>query len=78
MQVFLGVFALNEVFICAYDLPALLLIISGSICIILTANFSDTASSVAIHKENLTSIKTLAYMVCVFLLLNLTFVFVKW
>ena len=49
-QVFLALCFLNEVLICRYDLPGLFLIISGSACIILTANFSDVESSVAIHK----------------------------
>ena len=78
IQVLLGVFALNEVFICRYDLPALTLIIIGSIFIILTANFSDVVTSVSIHKENLTSIKTLVYFILIFILLNVTFIFVKW
>lgn len=45
-QIVLALFFLNEVFICKFDLPALLLIMLGSTCIILTANFSDTPSSV--------------------------------
>ena len=41
IQVFMAIFFLNEVFICKYDLTALFLIILGSSCLILTANFSQ-------------------------------------
>ena len=77
IQVVIALCFLNEVFICRYDLPALLLIIIGSICIILTANFNEVPSSVDSHKENLTSIKTISYGCLVLILLNITFFSVK-
>lgn len=77
IQVFIATCFLNEVIICRYDLPALFLIIIGSVFIILTANFDEVPSSVASHKEDLTSIKTILYGCLVFVLLNITFFTVK-
>ena len=48
IQIILAIVFLNEVFICKYDLPALALIISGSICIILTARPDQNMSTEAI------------------------------
>ena len=72
-QIFLAIIFLNEVFICKYDMPALFLIILGTVCIILTANFDDHVSSVAVHKENLSDVRSMCFFVCVGVLLYLTF-----
>ena len=72
INVLLAIIVLNEVFICRYDLPALTLIISGSVCIIMTANFSEHVSNVAVHKENLTSIRSVCFYSCVGLIFYLT------
>ena len=72
INVLLAIIVLNEVFICRYDLPALTLIIAGSACIVMTANFSDRVSNVAVHKENLTSLRSVCFYSCVGLVFYLT------
>ena len=77
IQIILAIVFLNEVFICKYDLPALALIISGSICIILTANFTEHDGSVAKHKENLSDIRSVCFFACVGVLIYLTICLLK-
>ena len=77
IQIILAIIFLNEIFICNYDLPALALIISGSICIILTANFSEHEGSVAKHKENLSDIRSVCFFSCVGVLIYLTICLLK-
>lgn len=77
IQVVLSMVFLKEVFIWRYDLPALILIISGSTCIIMTANFSELHLDVDTIKGCLTSVKSIAFYVVAFMLLNCTFVVVK-
>ena len=72
-HVILSMIFLKEKIICKFDLPALMLIIAGSACIILTANFSELTSTVAILKDHLTSGKSIAFFACTFTLLNFTF-----
>ena len=72
-QVILSIIFLKEKLILKYDLPALILIIAGSACIILTANFSDLSVSVATLKDYLTSGKSIAFFAVTLSLLNLTF-----
>ena len=72
INVLLAIIVLNEVFICRYDLPALTLIISGSVCIVMTANFSEHVSNVAVHKENLSSIRSVCFYSCVGIVFYLT------
>ena len=55
-QVVLARVFLKEVLVWKYDLPALTLIILGSTCIILTANFSEAELTVESLKNDLTSI----------------------
>ena len=73
-QVLLSIIFLNEVFVCRYDLPAMTLIIAGSSCIILTANFSDLPLSVEILKDHLSSAKSIGFYAFTFTLLNLAFI----
>ena len=72
INVMLAIIVLNEVFICKYDLPALTLIIMGSVCIVMTANFTEHVSSVAVHKENLSSIRSVCFYACFGLVFYLT------
>ena len=72
-QVVLSMIFLNEKLLLKYDLPALILIIAGSACIILTANFSDMTVTVATFKDHLTSGKSIAFFAVTFSLLNFTF-----
>lgn len=76
-QVILSIIVLKEVFVCRFDLPALILIIAGSMCIILTANFSDVESNVATLKGHLSSGKSIAFYSFTFILINLTFIAVR-
>lgn len=69
---------LNEVFICKYDLPALVLIIFGSSLIILSANFAMVDYDVAILKTNLCSVKSLAFFAFTLCLLYTTIHIVNW
>ena len=69
-QVILAITFLREVFLWRYDLPALFLIICGSSCIILTANFQDVPLSVTTLKQHLTSIKSIAFYSFAFSLLT--------
>ena len=68
---------LNEVFICKYDLPALILIIFGSSLIILTANFAMVDYSVELLKDNLCSFKSIIFFAFTLLLLYTTFILVR-
>lgn len=69
---------LNEVFICKYDLPALVLIIFGSSLIILSANFAMVDYDVAILKTNLYSVKSIAFFAFTLCLLYTTIHIVNW
>jgi len=73
VQVILALVFLNEVFICKFDLPALLLILLGSWLIIHTANFSDVELTVSIIKDNLCSFKSIVFFGFTFCLLNVIF-----
>ena len=53
---------LGEVFICRYDLPALLLISAGCITIVLNANTSQTEYSAEDVKDLLKSPRTLSFI----------------
>lgn len=77
IQVFMAIFLLNEVFICKFDLTALFLIILGSACLILTANFNDQEYSTEVLKKDLMTPKSICYFVLVFLIVNLTFYVLK-
>lgn len=77
IQVFMAIFVLNEVFICKFDLTALFLIILGSACLILTANFNEQAYTTEVLKKDLVTPKALCYFVLVFLIVNLTFYVLK-
>lgn len=72
IQVLMALVFLNEVFICKYDLPALVLIIFGSSLIILSANFAMVDYDVAILKTNLCSVKSLAFFAFTLCLLYTT------
>ena len=72
MQMFLAILFLREVFIFRYDVPALILILSGSTWIILTANFTEVDLTVDILKSHLTSVKAIIFLVFVFTLMIIT------
>ena len=77
IQVLYAIFFFNEVFICKFDLPALFLIILGSIMIILTANFSLVQYDVDSLKHHLASVQSSAFFAFTVILVNLTFYLVK-
>ena len=68
----LAIIFLKEVFICKYDLPANALIILGSVCIILTANFDEHIATVAVHKKNLSDIRSVCFYIGMAVLFYLT------
>ena len=72
MQMVLAIIFLREVFIWRYDVPALILILSGSAWIILTANFTEVDLTVEILKSHLSSIKAIIFLVSVFTLMIIT------
>ena len=76
-QVILSMIFLKEKFICKFDLPALLLILAGSSCLILTANFTELPFTVETLKVNLTSIKSFAFWALTFAFLNISFFVLK-
>ena len=76
-QVILSIIFLKEVLIWRYDLPALTLIICGSSCILLSANFSDLPLTVAMMKDHLTSGKSIAFYAFTFVLINASFFIVR-
>ena len=53
-------------------MPALVLIIGGSVCIILTANFSEHVFSIAVHKQNLSDIRSVCFFASVGILVYST------
>ena len=61
IQVCLAVFCLKEVFVVRYDLTAIILILIGSSCIILTANFSEVVIKMKHIRKLLTSPKSMVY-----------------
>ena len=61
IQVCLAVFCLKEVFVVRYDLTAIILILIGSSCIILTANFSKVVIKMKHIRKLLTSPKSMVY-----------------
>ena len=73
----LAIIFLNEVFICKYDLPALSLIILGSVCIIMTANFDEHIATVAVHKEHLSDIRSICFYIGMAALFYLTICLLK-
>ena len=77
VQVLMALIFLNEVFICKYDLPALILIIFGSSLIILAANFTMVDYSVALLKTYLFSVKSIVFFAFTLCLLYATFYFVN-
>lgn len=77
IQVLFALIFLNEVFICKYDLPALILIIFGSSLIILAANFAMVDYTVAILKTHLCSVKSIAFFTFTVCLLYTTIYIVK-
>ena len=72
-QVILSIIFLKEVILWRFDLPALTLIICGSSCIILTANFADLTLTVQMMKDHLTSGKSIAFYIFTFILINTSF-----
>ena len=72
MQMVLAIIFLREVFIWRYDVPALILILSGSSWIIITANFTEVDLTVEILKSHLSSIKAIIFLVSVFTLMIIT------
>lgn len=76
IQVLMAIVFLKEVVVCKYDIPAITLILIGSSCIILTANFSEDDLTASKIKESLSSVKSIGYFAFTLLLINVTF-FVK-
>ena len=76
-QLLLSIIFLKEVIIWRFDIPALTLIICGSSCIILTANFSDLELTVQMMKDHLTSGKSIAFYVFTFILINASFYLIR-
>ena len=76
-QILLSIIFLKEVIIWRFDLPALTLIICGSCCIILTANFADLTLTVQLMKDHLTSGKSIAFYIFTFIMINSSFFVVR-
>ena len=57
-------------------MPALILIITGSICIILTANYSEVELTVEKMKYNFTQTKTICFFIAALLLISFAVVFI--
>lgn len=77
VQVIFSVIFLGEKFVCRYDLTALIFIVLGCICIVITANFSDNSLDAEMVKDYLTSGKSIAFFATAFTLLNLIFFALK-
>ena len=74
IQVIMSLIFLKEVCIVKYDVPAIILILIGSACIILTANFQEVELTGEEIKEKLTSIKSIIYEVVTVVLIAVTFI----
>ena len=58
-------------------MPALVLIITGSICIIMTANYSEVELTVEKMKYNFAQPKTICFFLTALILISFAVVFIK-
>lgn len=77
IQVLMAIVFLKEVVVYKYDILAITLILLGSSCIILTANFSEDNLTASKIKESLSSVKSIAYFGFTLFLMNVTFFVLK-
>lgn len=73
IQIVLAIVFLKEVCSVKYDVTAIILIMIGSACIILTANFQEVELKMSDIMECLTSAKSITYYAFMILLISVTF-----